>query len=119
MDKIQIFGNEMVQATMKAGYVAPPGLPVRSNNTYLFTIGDLALFERQLADAQYDLGWDMFEHVPVVYTESTSLSYVTLLFISFYFGFVVAEFYYCCSFIYDDELTRFSSIGEIGVCFGN
>lgn len=74
VDRVQIFGTTMVQATMKAGYVPPAGLPIRSNNTYLFTIGDLALFERQFTDAQYDLGWDMFEHVPVVYADSASVS---------------------------------------------
>lgn len=45
---------------------------------YYFNIGNLATFERQLEDAQYELGQDLFGQIPVTYDNSTSLMYVRL-----------------------------------------
>jgi AFG3 family protein len=74
VDKIKVLGSDRVVAVMKPGFSPPRGLPTRPNNTYVFTIGDLAVFEKQLYDSQYELGWDMFEHIPVIYEESNSFS---------------------------------------------
>jgi len=74
VDKIKVLGTDRVVVVMKPGFMPPRGLPTRPNNTYVFTIGDLAVFEKQLAEAQNDLGLDMFEHVPVVYDEGGNLT---------------------------------------------
>lgn len=72
---------------MKPGFVPPRGLPTRPNNTYVFTIGDLAVFEKQLAEAQNDLGWDLFAHTPVVYDDNNNLKY-DLFFLFIFFVYV-------------------------------
>lgn len=71
-----MLGQDKVVVTMKPGFQPPAGFPTRLNNSYAFTIGDLAVFEHQLEEAQYELGWDMFEHVPVIYDDFVSVGYV-------------------------------------------
>ena len=94
---MKVFGSEKVVVVMKPGFVPPRGLPTRPNNTYMFTIGDLAVFEKQLAESQYDLGLDMFEHIPIVYDDSSNLSYGILhLLLSIYFHFILLLIFNIC-----------------------
>jgi AFG3 family protein len=91
VERLVISNGKKVKVYMKPGYRDPnsqvppaPGRPM-----YFFNIGDLATFERQLEDVQYDLGRDLFDHVPFSYDNQKELTEElwrfapTLLFIGF------------------------------------
>eukprot|EP01111_Echinosteliopsis_oligospora_P009247 TRINITY_DN2678_c0_g1_i2.p1 TRINITY_DN2678_c0_g1~~TRINITY_DN2678_c0_g1_i2.p1 ORF type:complete len:611 (-),score=168.61 TRINITY_DN2678_c0_g1_i2:657-2489(-) len=77
VESVIISSGKTVKIVMKPGYTDPTQPPVALGDKvrYTFNIGDLATFERQLEDSQFDLGRDMFHQIPVVYNNATTLSH--------------------------------------------
>jgi len=68
VDHLQVVNSRIVRVFMKESIHSPD----QNASSYYFTVGSIDSFERKLEQAQYDLGLEQKDFIPILYTNETS-----------------------------------------------
>eukprot|EP00960_Hanusia_phi_P063316 765448-Hanusia_phi.AAC.4 len=68
VDHLQVVNNRIVRVFMKESIHSPD----QNTSQFYFTVGSVDSFERKLEQAQYDLGLEQKDFIPILYSNETS-----------------------------------------------